>query len=259
VIDPSLRATYAEELILAYEREVRTRSSIELTYVDKKTRDVFDDTCNGNVPTPSPDAACDHFVMANLPDLRRDYEAWIVRYENRGLDWLTLLASYTYSNSKGSVQAPVYMGSEVDIYPWHFENRYGYLSDHRRHRIKLNGFLSFKGDWTIGFDGRWSSAFRWTPQASRIDNREITWGTYFVEPRGNRNGDDERQLDLQLTKGFTAGRVRLAVIGSVFNVFSSEQAVAVCQRISGCGEIEMGEPLEWQIPRRYEIGFRVEF
>jgi outer membrane receptor protein involved in Fe transport len=259
VIDPNLRATYADELILAYEREIRPRSSIELTYVDKKTRYVYDETCGGNVPTPSPDAACDYFVMKNFSELRRDYEAFIVKYENRGLDWLTLLTSYTYSNSKGSVEASNYQGTEVDLYPWHFENRYGYLSDHRRHRIKLNGFVSFKGDWTIAFDGRWSSGFRWTPQATQTDNPDIRWGSYFVEPRGNREGYDERQLDLQLSKGFNLGRVRFVLIGSVFNVFSSEQAVAVCQRISGCGGFEMGEPLEWQIPRRYEIGFRVEF
>jgi hypothetical protein len=147
VIEPGLRATYADELILAYEREVGSRSSIELMYVDKKTRDVYDDTCNGNWPTPSPDAACDHFVMASFPELRRDYEAFIIRYETRSLDWLTLLTSYTYSNSKGSAESGAYQGTVADLYPWHFENRYGYLSDHRSHRIKLNGFLSFKGDW----------------------------------------------------------------------------------------------------------------
>jgi hypothetical protein len=260
VIDPNLRATYADELILAYEREVGTRSSIELTYVDKKTRDVFDDTCNGNWPTPSPDAECIHFVMASFPELRRDYEAWIVKYENRRFNWLTLLTSYTYSNSEGSVENIYNQGVVADVYPWHYENRYGYLSDHRRHRIKLNGFFSFTGDWTIGFDGRWSSGFRWTPQADRSDIPEISWGTYFLEPRGNREANDSYQLDLQLSKGFTAGGVRFAVIGSVFNVFSSEQPVAVCHWISGCGlETEMGEPIEWQIPRHYEVGFRVEF
>jgi hypothetical protein len=259
VIDPGLGATYADELILAYEREVGARSSIELTYVGKKTRDVYDDTCNGNVPTPSPDAACVHFVIANFPDLRRDYEGFIVRYENRGLDWLTLLASYTYSSSKGSAEASTYQSSDVDVFPWHFENRYGYLGDHRRHRIKLNGFLPFKGGWTIAFDGRWSSGFPWTPQATPNDIEGMPWGTYFVEPRGSREANDSSQVDLQLSKGFTVGTVRIVVIGSVFNVFSSEQAVAVCEWISGCGEFEMGEPIEWQIPRRYEVGFRVEF
>ncbi len=102
VIAEGLRATYADELILAYEREVGTRSSIEFSYVDKKTRDIYDDTCNGNVPTPSPDAECTHYVITNVPGLQRDYQGFIVRYETRGLSWLTLLASYTYSTSKGS-------------------------------------------------------------------------------------------------------------------------------------------------------------
>ena len=46
---------------------------------------------------------------------------------------------------------------------------------------------------------------------------------------------------------------------------SSEQPVSVCEHISGCGSyedgapIKMGDPTNWQTPRRYEVGFRVEF
>jgi len=48
-------------------------------------------------------------------------------------------------------------------------------------------------------------------------------------------------------------------------VFSGEQPTAVCGHISGCGvagngdPIDMGDPTDWQTPRRYELGFRVEF
>ena len=79
VIAEGLRATYADELILAYEREVGKRSSLELSYVDKKTRDIFDDTCNGNVPTPTEGAECSYYVIANVPGLRRDYRGFVVR------------------------------------------------------------------------------------------------------------------------------------------------------------------------------------
>jgi len=258
-VAPGLRATYADELILAYEREVGKRSSIELTYVDKKTRDIFDDTCNGNVPTPSVDAECDFYVFANVPGLVRDYQGFIVRYETRGLDWLTLLASYTYSTSEGNVGYTQYAGGVADVYPWHFDNRYGYLSDHRKHRLKLNGFFNIKGDWTVAFDGFWASPFTWTPYENRIDNPEIPYGAHYLEPSGSRDANNEYQLDLQLSKGFTIGPVRTVLIGSVYNVFSAEQPTNVCWHISGCGEIEMGEPTNWQTPRRYEVGFRVEF
>jgi hypothetical protein len=258
-IDSGLRATYADELILAFEREVGNRSSIEFSYVDKKTRDIFDDTCNGNIPTPSADAACDYYVFANLPELKRDYRGFIVAYETRGLDWLTLLASYTYSSSEGSVEYTQYAGQVADVYPWHFDNRYGYLGDHREHRLKLNGFVTLDGDWTIAFDGYWSSPFTWAPYENRDDNPEIPYGGHLLEPAGNREANSSHQLDLQLSKGFSLGPVRLVLIGSVYNVFSDERPTEVCERVGGCGEIEMGEPTDWQTPRRYELGFRVEF
>jgi hypothetical protein len=88
---------------------------------------------------------------------------------------------------------------------------------------------------------------------------------HLLEARGSRDANDNYQLDLQLTKGFTVGPVRLAVIGSVYNVFSAEQPTTVCEHVSGCGfeedggPISAGDPTEWQTPRRYELGFRVEF
>ena len=219
----------------------------------------------GTVPDPSAGAACDYWVLANIPGLRRDYEAFILRFETRSLDWLTLLASYTWSQSEGNIEYTQNAGSDFDVYPWHFDNRYGYLSDHRTHRIKLNGFVTLDGDWSLAFDGSWSSAFTWTPYEDSIDNPEVPYGEHFLEPRGSRNANSSYQLDLQLAKSFTVGPVRLALIGSAMNVFSNEQPTAVCWHVSGCGfeedgsPITMGAPKDWQTPRRYELGFRVEF
>jgi hypothetical protein len=198
-------------------------------------------------------------VIANVPGLARDYQGFIVKYETRGLDWLTLLASYTYSKSEGNVEYTQYVGTVADVYPWHFDNRYGYLSDHREHRVKVNGFFILNGDWTIAFDAFWSSPFTWAPYANRADNPEIPYGSYLLEPYGSRDAFNQYQLDLQVSKGFTIGPVRTVLIGSVYNAFSNEQPTSVCTHVSGCGGIAMGEPTEWQIPRRYEIGFRIEF
>jgi len=264
--DPNIRATYADELILAFEREVGSRSAIELTFVDKKTRDVVDDTCNGNWPTPSADAECDYFFLANFPELNRDYRGATLTFETRRLAWLTLLTSYTYSSSKGSVGYTQNSSSILDVYPWNYDNIYGFLDNHRKHRLKLNGFFTLKGDWTIAFDARWSSPFTWTPFENAGENPAIPPETvHFLEPRGSREGDSNHQIDLQLSKGFTAGRMRFVLIGTVLNALNSEQPTAVCGHISGCGfdedggPINMGDPTDWQTPRRYEVGFRVEF
>jgi hypothetical protein len=48
-------------------------------------------------------------------------------------------------------------------------------------------------------------------------------------------------------------------IGSVYNTFNTENGIAVCSRVSGCGAYQTGEATAWSLPRSYELGFRVEF
>jgi len=269
-IDPNLKAMYTETFTVAYERELGRRSAVTITYVDKTTNDIFEDTCDGNLPNPSADASCDYYVMANLPELTRDYQGIVLEYSTRTFDWMTLNASYTYSKSRGSQEYNQNAGADFDVYPAHYENRYGYLNDHRRDRFKLNGFFNIKGDWTIGFDAFYSSPFTWEPQANSSNSGEeyngqiipdIPYSVWYAEPRGNREANSNYQLDLQLSKGFTVGSaVRLVLIGSVFNAFSSEEVTGVCVSINGCGgDTLTGGATNWQTPRRYELGFRVEF
>ena len=260
LVQPDLRASYSDTMSLSYEREVGQRASVELTYVDKKTRDLFEDTCAGNYPVPTEGADCFEYLLGNLPGLARDYQGFIVRYETRSFSWLTLLASYTYSESKGNLGFSQGNNPDFDHYPWHFVNRYGYLNDHRAHRFKLNGFIYIKGDWTIGFDGLFESAFTWEPQATPFDDFQIPGDVMYLEPRGSRDAFNAYNLDLQLSKGFTiSNRVRLVAIGSVYNTFSTENGTTVCSLVSGCGAYEMGEALAWILPRSYELGFRIEF
>jgi hypothetical protein len=255
-IDPSLKPTYADELIVGFEQQIFNRTSIELSYVDKSTKDVFEDTCNGNVPTPSADAACDYYLMANLPDLKRDYQGAILKFETRATDWMYLLASYTWSESKGSVEYTQNAGSDFDIYPDHFVNRYGYLSDDRTHRVKLNGYFMLPLDFTIGVDAYWSSAFAY----SRTITAPAGYGTEYLDPRGDHRANDNYQLDLSASWGPRLGPINLQLIGVVYNVFGTEQVSGVCTSDTGCGtDRPWGAATSWQTPRRYEVGFRIEF
>ena len=68
------------------------------------TSDIFEDTCSGNWPTPGVGADCDYYVIANLPQLTRDYQGFLLDVESRFTDWLHILASYVHSESKGNVE-----------------------------------------------------------------------------------------------------------------------------------------------------------
>ena len=77
--------------------------------------------------------------------------------------------------------------------------------------------------------------------------------------QGQRRGICPGKLDLQFGKGFRLGPTRLKLIASIINVFDSEQPRQICDRVTGCGDFELGDPIAWQLPRRYELGVRVEF
>ena len=55
------------------------------------------------------------------------------------------------------------------------------------------------------------------------------------------------------------GPTRLVVLATVINATDSQNENEICESVTGCGEFDFGEGIEWQQPRRYEVGFRVEF
>jgi hypothetical protein len=250
-----MTATYAEELIIGFEQQIFNRSSIEITYVDKKTKDLFEGTCSGNYPEPGASDSCAYYFLYNIPGLERNYQGAILKFESRATDWLYVLASYTYSESEGNLEYSQGDYPDFDVYPDHFVNRYGYLSDDRRHRVKLNGYIMLPANFTIGVDGYWSSAFAY----DRLESAE-SYDYIYLDPRGSHRANDNYQLDLSVSWGPQLGPIRLELIGVVYNVLGTEQTTGVCDIDSGCsGGRVWSESDTWQTPRRYELGFRIEF
>ncbi len=272
LIQDGLEPTFAEELIVRLERQIMPRTSVSLTYVDKETTDIFEDTCVGNaVSGPSPNADCSTFIMANLGDdvLTRDYKGAILTFETRASDRLHLLASYTYSKSRGSVEYTQNAGADFDHFPEHFVNTYGYLSDDRRHRVKVNGFTRLPWDVTAGFSAFWSSAgaFDHVQSVTEFADGSSGYGIEYVDPRGSHRGNTNYGVDLELKKGFQLGSMRLQLIGSVFNVLDSERPAGRCERdictleagTPNQRQVGFLEPTSFQLPRSYEVGVRLEF
>ena len=131
----------------------------------------------------------------------------------------------------------------------------------------------------IGFDARWASApaLNRTIGCDRIIGAPgdqlaalgityryfydvcagASYGDVLFEPRGSRRGNSNYQLNLQISQGFRIGGTFLQAFLTVLNVFSSEQPVEY-----QTGELEVlpwGTPLEYQLPRRFEVGLRLEF
>ncbi len=260
IIAPGLKPMYADEFILGVEHAFGPRTSLEVSYVNKDTKDNFEDTCDGNWPVVNGSDSCDYYVTANLPGLKRKYQGVITRFETRPTDRLHFIASYTYSDSKGNVGYTQNAGVAFDNYPFDFVNRYGL--DEAHHHVKINGYAQLPWQMTVGVDAFWTSEYPWTPVTDTLNGEEHPYRDNYVyaEPRGSRRGPDNYQLDVELRKGFTFGDTRAQLIGTVINVLSSEQQIDQCNLVQGCGGgLQLGDATDWQTPRRYEVGFRFEF
>ena len=83
------------------------------------------------------------------------------------------------------------------------------------------------------------------------------YGYAYLNGRGNARGKSAYQLDVQISKGFQLGDVRLQGVLTIINLFSSERVTS--WDTSPFTTSPLGTPLAWQTPRRYELGLRVEF
>jgi hypothetical protein len=263
-VDPHLRPPVADELTLGLERQLAARTAVELSYVYKKTRNVIEDTCSENVPRPTPDpgfTGCPYRILTNPAAARRDYHGLVLRLDSRAADWLNVTASYTYSLSRGSIEYTQGSGPDFDIYPFHYTNTYGFLSDDRRHRVRVKGYVKLPLDFSLAANATYESPFDYSVLQA-LD--PPLYGNQFLEPRGSRRANGNYYLELELRKAFRLGRVELDLIATVENVFGTEQPIAVCQLAGGCtstdgDQLALGQPIDYQAPRNYEVGIRLVF
>ena len=83
-------------------------------------------------------------------------------------------------------------------------------------------------------------------------------GTINVEPRGADRTAVLHNLDVQLRKEINLlDRLSISPIFSVFNVFSQEQPTAYGTDVASPSTLR--QPIAWNRPRGYQIGFRVDW
>ena len=264
VVDPHLRPAVAHELTAGVQQRLGERSALDFTWVYKKTRHILEDTCVENLQRPTPDPGflhCPYKVLTNPAAARRDYHGLVLRLDSRAGNWLYVVASYTYAISKGSVEYTQGAGSELDVFPVHFVNTYGYLSDDVRHRLKVKGFVKLPGRISVGFNAIYQSPFDYSVLEALAPP---LYGNQYLEPRGSRRANSTLYTEAEVRKSFQLGRFELELIGSVENIFGNQPAIAVCQYAGACtstggDRLALGAPTDYQQPRNYEVGVRLVF
>ena len=295
VYDPNLEPTVSDELTLGFTQRLWRNTSLDITGLWRETNNMFEDTCI--------DDHCDYYVLTNTPAgqsdaLRSEYQGVIAKLEARPYSWLSGLVSYTWAESKGSVEYTQNQGSDFDQYPYHFINTFGYLSDDARHRVKASGYARAPWGTTLGVDFLYRSG---VPDNITIASSAASayYGNVFAIQRGERRVPNLHQLDLQLMHEFSFGPTRFALLGTVYNALNSETVTDLGGAVGGyteCATVNadpmtvrgtdanrcipnplfgsvsgvapgvlvaptslINQAVAWQTPRRYEVGIRFEF
>lgn len=228
--DPGLKATVSNEANFGLTQRLGSNTSLDVTGLWRKSDNMFEDACF--------DEDCHFYWMTNKPNgldvLQSEYKGAIVKIESRPFSWLSGMASYTWSESEGSVEYTQNAGADFDVYPAHYVNRLGALSDDARHRFKASGFIRAPFGTTFGLDGFWESGSPDDVTANLgVLDAPAGYGTLFVLPRGTRRLESLHRLDFQAIHEFDLGKVNIGLIGTVHNLLGSNAVTNLGSSIGG--------------------------
>ncbi|MDT0496649.1 hypothetical protein RM530_04640 [Algiphilus sp. W345] len=212
------------------------------------------------------------------PEAERKYHAVELTYDKVwGTEWF-IQASYTWSQSYGNYegfvnsvveQEDVAITQDFDQ-PGFTEGAYGWLSNDRRHKIKLSGAYKPTDEWQIGaffqaYSGRPLSAYGFYPDASRpeyyyaqfsyyTNNEQFSEdGSSVLVPRGSAGRTDwVYKLDLSVTYTPNVFDNKLSVGVDVFNVFNSDASLEeneTSETGSGASNANYRATASFQTPR----------
>lgn len=300
--DPDLHASYSNQFSIGITQRIFRNTSIDVTAEQRTQHGLFEDY-GCKYTTLFAGADCD-FFMTNQPGadagvpqpLKSKFVGVITKIESRPTNWLDFTFSWTHSKSRSSTTSTQNQDGSFDFYDDrpcpatptmgschadYFTNTYGYTNDDARDRLKLNGYARLPWDFTLGGGWIWDSGTAWSVTRTIPP---LGGGTLFMEPRGTRRLPHFHQVDLQLQKDFQINRFRFGLIGSVFNVLSTEIPLTINgnpgtlarwndvtdplsgmfidpNQINGANRLSptFSQYTSWQRPRRYEVGVRVEF
>ena len=255
LIERPLKPTYDEQFNVAFERQLWRNAAASVTYIYKKTHDIYEDTCI--------DEECAEFWVTNRPGewagedevLRKNYYGYLFDIEQR-FERGQVSASYVYSTSQGSIDSSggQYAGTDFDTYPDNYVNRFGYLDDDARHRVKL--FASYRIPWietNFGINYFYRTGLPYT-----VTLPSPFGGTIFQERRGSHRTPVLHTLDASLEKEFALFRdLSVSVIGQVRNVLDDEVPLTYFGNAASTATVNT--PASYSLPRSYQIGFRIDF
>lgn len=252
-VEDGLKPTYLDEFIVGWQRSLKKRHSLGARLVLNETKDIIEDTID--------DPSLGTYVVKNLEGLERRYEGIELEYSWRHARG-GLTANWTIARARGNVEYTQGIGSDFDYPGIHDVNRWGYLSNDRRHRIKVFGWVNLPKGFSVHYDFFHGSGAPYN-RAELLsgfdpDTGLPLYGFRYLDKRGSHRLPSTTNLDAEVRKKWSFGKAddkHLVLIGSIANVLGANSPTLVSE-IDGPA---WGTPIARQAPRSYELGLRFEF
>ncbi len=293
-VDEHLAHAYVDQYLVGIERELFPDFSLTAQYVRRNFDKIWarintasryepvqrrDPGPDGRLGTPDDGALMTVFnllnpgqlfsVLSNPDDAFRRYDAVQAIGQKRFSRNWQLLAAYTWSNTRGTVNntAGENRASGADTGPGGIFgnpnrriNAEGRSFSDYTHEANLEGtyLLSAWGGVTLSGGYRYLSGAAWGRTAV-ITGLQQGNQSVRVEPRGTRRVDGAGALDLRIEKTFplgSSGRT-LGVYADAFNI--TNQGVPLALGVVEASGATFGQPGGWAAPRTVQVAGRLKF
>jgi outer membrane receptor for ferrienterochelin and colicin len=188
------------------------------------------------------------------------------------------LSSYTYSEAEGYWDDTDANATYRDN-PYSFYNYWGPVSYDYNHVVKFNGSYFLPLGFLVGGNLSYLSGPPYSTTAQVRTSASSPWpsrnfSNYYLEPRGSNRLPDIWRMDLRFEWSHKFGPISAGLFADVFNVTDNQEAVAIdayVGRVTLAGDepgaaytvtlpnANYGNYTQWQAPRSYFVGAKIEF
>ena len=259
--DPGVKGQYVREAVFGVEREVIPNFALGARFIYRDLPRVIEDYlcadginyCVGN---PTRDgmntlSTLDYNFRFPAPPAKRFYRGFQLDATKRFSDHWSLLASYVYSTLKGNYDglfapytqprgtADPNISALYDYYDFFTSGAVkdgvpkpvtanGYLSNDRRHQVKVSGLYVTPFNLSVGAVGYYRTGFPISKVGlSSAYNRY----EFFLAQRGSEGRvPADYEIDMHLGYPLQLGPVTLTALADVFSILNRQRAIVVDQR-----------------------------
>jgi len=274
--DPDLGSPYMDEITAGYQGKLSSTLAWGVDALYRVWRQGIEDDDGRDVAGNPADDGNYHFV--NIDGKTREYTGVELTLRKMpGLDGFQFIASYTYSEAESYWDDTDQSGGYADS-PFQYHNYWGPVSYDHRHVVKFNGSYRLPLDFMVGGNFTFWSGAPYTVTSTVETAPDGPYGgatySYFAGRHGAERLPDAWRFDLRIGKDFRIGRITAGVYVDVFNLFDNQEVIDIDSDLGTIALVgdepgatytvidanpRYGSAVEWQPPRSYFIGARIEF